>query len=80
VAELLNALQAQEQRRLMRQERIVKGAFFVKSQNNRDGKNKKKQINKFGGSAFNTRNNKTSNTQSFPSCPHCTKKKQSSSE
>lgn len=70
LAELLNALQAQEQRRLMRQERTVEGAFFVKSQNNRDGKNIKKQ-NKFGGSAFNTRNNKTSNIQSFPPCPHC---------
>ena len=42
LAELLNALQAQEQRRLMRQERTVEGAFFVKSQNNRDGKNIKK--------------------------------------
>jgi hypothetical protein len=40
LAELLNALQAQEQRRLMRQERIIEGAFFVKSQNNRDGKNR----------------------------------------
>jgi len=26
----------------MRQERTVEGAFFVKSQSNRDGKNKKK--------------------------------------
>ena len=80
LVELLNALQAQEQRRLMRQERTVEGAFFIKSQNYRDGKNKKKQNNKFGGSAFNTKNNKTSNIQSFPLCPHCKKKKQSSSE
>jgi len=43
LTELLNALQAQEQRRLMRQERTVEGAFFVKSQNNRAGKNKKKR-------------------------------------
>ena len=75
LAELLNALQAQEQRRLMRQERTVEGAFFVKSQNNRDGKNrKKKQKNKFRGSSFNTKNNKTSNTQSFPPSPHYQKK------
>jgi hypothetical protein len=44
LAELLNALQAQEQRRLMRQERTVEGAFFVKSQNNRDGKNRKTSL------------------------------------
>ena len=42
MVELLNALKAQEQRRLIRQERTVEGAFFVKSQNNYDGKNKKK--------------------------------------
>jgi hypothetical protein len=34
LAELLNALQAQEQRRLIRQAGSVKGAFFAKSQNN----------------------------------------------
>lgn len=41
LVELLNAQQVQEQRRLMRQERTVEGAFFVKSQNNLDGKKKK---------------------------------------
>ena len=52
----------------MRQETTVEGAFFIKSQNYRDGKNRKKQNSKFGGSAFNTKNNKTSNIRSFPSC------------
>ena len=34
LAELMNALQAQEQRRFMRQAGSVEGAFFAKSQNN----------------------------------------------
>ena len=46
LAALLNALQVLEQRRLMRQERYVEGAFQVKSQNNKCGKNKKKKLNK----------------------------------
>ena len=58
----------------MRQERTVEDVFFVKSQNNHDGKNIKRQNNKFGGFTFNTRNNKTSNTQNFPPCPQSKKK------
>ena len=66
LTELLNALQAQEQRRLMRQEGAVEGAFQAKSQNNNGGKNKKKKqsINK---------KNQSSNTQVFPPCPYCKK-------
>ena len=45
LAELLNALQAQEQRRLMRQEGPVEGAFQAKSLNNNGSRNKKKKNN-----------------------------------
>jgi len=43
LAELLNALQAQEQRRFMRQAGSVEGAFFAKSQNNIQQKKQKLQ-------------------------------------
>ncbi|XP_071906098.1 uncharacterized protein [Coffea arabica] len=43
LAELLNALQAQEQRRLMRQERSMESAIQAISQNNNRGKNKNNQ-------------------------------------
>ncbi|KAJ8634468.1 hypothetical protein MRB53_008735 [Persea americana] len=45
LAELLNALQAQEQRRLMRQEGSVDGAFHVTSQNNMCKKEKQSNSN-----------------------------------
>ncbi|KAJ8616575.1 hypothetical protein MRB53_035947 [Persea americana] len=61
LAELLNALQAQEQRRLMRQEGSVEGAFQVTSQNNMC--KKEKQSN----------SNNNSNNTTFPPCPHCKK-------
>ncbi|KAH9780091.1 hypothetical protein KPL71_007943 [Citrus sinensis] len=53
LAELLNAQQALEQMRLMRQEGSLEGVFQAKSQNNKGGKNKKNQNkdNKLGGSA-----------------------------
>ena len=41
LGELINALQAQEQRRMMRQEEVVQGAFHTKAQNSRVGKDKK---------------------------------------
>ncbi|KAJ8643914.1 hypothetical protein MRB53_005662 [Persea americana] len=61
LAELLNALQAQEQRRLMRQEGSVDGAFHVTSQNNM--RKKEKQSN----------SNNSSNNTTVPPCPHCKK-------
>ena len=39
--ELLNALQAQEQRRSLRQEGLIEGALLVKHQDNNRYKNKK---------------------------------------
>ncbi|RVW83118.1 hypothetical protein CK203_040735 [Vitis vinifera] len=58
LAELLNALQAQEQRRLMRQEESVEGAFQAISQY-------KKEMQR--------NNNSSNNTQKFPPCPYCKK-------
>ncbi|KAM7516070.1 hypothetical protein LguiA_005653 [Lonicera macranthoides] len=76
LAEFLNALQAQEQRRLMRQEGSVEGAFQAKLNNNNGGRNNKKRQNKSnkpGGSSSNNKNSQSSNTQVFPPCPHCKK-------
>lgn len=60
LTKVLNTLQAQEQRRLIRQEGPVEGAFQAKSKNNNDRKKKKrKQSNKtkFEGSRNNKYNN-----------------------
>ncbi|XP_047154777.1 uncharacterized protein LOC124826061 [Vigna umbellata] len=72
LAEVLRALQAQEQRRLMRQEGSVEGAFQVKFQSN-GNKHKKKQNNDTRPRRLNKINNKSNNTQVFPPCPHCKK-------
>ncbi|KAH9724151.1 hypothetical protein KPL70_007382 [Citrus sinensis] len=63
---------ALKQRRLMRQEGSLEGVFQAKSQNNKGGKNKKKQNkdNKLGGSASSNKNSQSSNTQVFPPCPY----------
>ncbi|XP_014503305.1 uncharacterized protein LOC106763651 [Vigna radiata var. radiata] len=62
LVEVLHALQAQEQRRLMRQEGSVEGAFQVKFQSN-DNKHKKKQKNDTRPGRLNKINNKSNNTQ-----------------
>ena len=69
--ELVNALQAQEQRRMMRHEEAIQGAFHIKAQNSGGGKDKKntKWKNKKPES-FNKHQ-----SDSFPPCPHCKKKK-----
>ncbi|KAF9684932.1 hypothetical protein SADUNF_Sadunf03G0001800 [Salix dunnii] len=75
LAELLNALQAQEQRRLMRQDHIAEGALPTKHQNHY--KDKRKFIKKFQASI----NEATSSTRNqgkgrnsnkgYPPCKHC---------
>ena len=55
LAELLNALQAQEQRRLMRQEGSVEDAFQAISQYKKE---------------MQSNNNSSNNTQKFPPCPY----------
>ena len=69
LGELVNALQAQEQRRMMRHEEAVQGAFHIKAQNSRGGKDKK-------NNKWKNRKPKVSNKQQneiFPPCPHCKK-------
>ena len=78
LVELLNALQAQEQRRLMRVEGVVEGALQAELQVNQGEKNKEK---KFKKRSFNsqqaasiTSNNIEVKNREFPPCKHCGKK------
>ncbi|XP_061374517.1 uncharacterized protein LOC133316757 [Gastrolobium bilobum] len=71
LAELLNALQAQEQRRKTRQEDEVQGAFHIKTQNSEGGKDK-------NNNKWKSERGEGSNKQqyeTFPPCPHCKKNK-----
>ncbi|KAF3667798.1 putative ribonuclease H protein-like, partial [Capsicum annuum] len=72
--ELLNALQAQEQRKVMRDEGNTEGALFAKPQDG--GKNKKKKNKRNDESApAGTATGKTENKKkNFPPCQHCNKK------
>lgn len=77
LGELLNALQAQEQRRVMREEGNNEGALPAKHQ---DGgrnkkKNKKNQPTNDDGISANTTKGKAGNAKrSYPPCKHCGKK------
>ncbi|KAA8540206.1 hypothetical protein F0562_024231 [Nyssa sinensis] len=63
LAELLNALQAPEQRRLMREDKTIEGALAAKHQND------------FEGSGASTAKGKNGNQKkSYPPCQHCGKK------
>lgn len=69
LAKLVNALQAQEKRRMMRQKEVVQGTFHTKTQNSRGDKDKKN--NKW-------RNKKPEGSnklqgETFPPCLHCKK-------
>ncbi|XP_050937962.1 uncharacterized protein LOC127148417 [Cucumis melo] len=75
LAEILNALQAQEQRRAMRQEGAVEGALPTKHHENGRNNNKKKffkknQISTRESSAYNKVGVKKG---SYPPCSHCNK-------
>ena len=63
LAELVNALQAQEQRRMMREDGTIEGALLAKAKIS--GGDKYKDYNK-------NDSNKISD-DSYPSCPHCKK-------
>ncbi|KAF2288304.1 hypothetical protein GH714_005889 [Hevea brasiliensis] len=65
LAELIHALQAQEQRRLMRSEGSVEGALAAKVQTNQGGKGKYKG---------NKKESSDSSKSDFPPCKHCNKK------
>ncbi|CAL5403595.1 unnamed protein product [Camellia sinensis] len=74
LAEFLNALQAQEQRRLIRQEGFVEGALKAKLQIQDKSKGKKKTGNKDNSSKGNAEvgdNNNKGGT--YPQCQHCKK-------
>ena len=64
LAELVNALQAQEQRRMIRKEESMEGALQAKAENSGGGKDKKN--NK-------TNNNNKNKDGTYPPCPHCKK-------
>ncbi|XP_071917228.1 uncharacterized protein [Coffea arabica] len=72
--ELINALQAQEQRRAIRKEETVEGAFQVKDkiQNQQGGKEKKQQWNKKSKKEGESSRNEGRRGK-FPQCPHCKK-------
>ena len=76
LAELLNSLQAQEQRRHMRQEVNTEGALFVKHHG--AFKNKRKEKKSQEGNSFapvlnNNRSKKKSFKGKYPPCHHCKK-------
>ena len=78
LAELLNALQAQEQRRLMRVEGVVEGALQPELQVNQGEKNKEKKFKKRSFNSQQAANITSNNTgvknREFPPCEHCGKK------
>jgi hypothetical protein len=68
LAELLNALQAQEQRRVIRQEESMEGAFQAKIQVQKSDKGKKKYKKNNKGDGSNIKR-----TGNFSPCQHCKK-------
>jgi len=67
-AEVIHAFQAQEQRRLMRDDHVVEGALLAKSQaNNYKNHSTNSQNN------ANNYNNKNSEKKRYPPCQHCDK-------
>jgi len=74
LSEMLNALQAQEQRRTMRQEDDVEGALFVKHKKNRNYKKYKGKSHQSSNGDFKANTNRinTGNKKgSYPPCQHC---------
>ncbi|XP_021900082.1 uncharacterized protein LOC110816268 [Carica papaya] len=74
LVELLNALQAQDQRRLMRQESVVEGALPAKhlmAEKTKKNTDKKTQATSSEGSANNqNRNNGRNSKKNYPPCQH----------
>ncbi|XP_015057565.1 uncharacterized protein LOC107003807 [Solanum pennellii] len=73
-AELLNAFQTQEQRRVMREEGNTEGALFNKPQDGGKNKNKKNKKNGEGISTSTTKEKTGHSKKSYPPCKHCNKK------
>ncbi|KAH9768805.1 hypothetical protein KPL71_011738 [Citrus sinensis] len=76
LAELLNALQAPEQRRLMRGDTTTEGALAAKHQNMAKNKTKKKDFEGNGAStaSANAKEKNENQKKSYPPCKHCRKK------
>ena len=75
LVELLNALQAQEQRRVMRQDGVIEGALPVKHHvNARNNKNKKGKKHQGSNGEYTTNNNKSkagNKKEPHPAYQHC---------
>ncbi|XP_052188130.1 uncharacterized protein LOC127798544 isoform X2 [Diospyros lotus] len=68
LVELMSALQAQEQRRTLRQDKVTEGAFSVHKQQSKKGKKQIYQKNKGkNGSGIDSEGSKQKN---FPPCRH----------
>ncbi|KAH9679706.1 hypothetical protein KPL71_026241 [Citrus sinensis] len=76
LAKLLNALQALEQRRLMRGDTTTEGALAVKHHNMAKNKTKKKDFEGNGAStaSANAKEKNKNQKKSYPPCKHCRKK------
>jgi len=77
LSEILNALQAQEQRRTMRQEDDVEGALFVKHKENRNYKKYKGKSHQSSHGDFKANNNRSNignKKGSYPPCQHYNRK------
>ena len=76
LAEILNALQAQEKRRIMRQDAETEGALLAKHQYTEKGKNKMKNQFTSGedSTASHHKSKVASSKRSYPPCKHCGKK------
>ena len=73
LAELLNSLQAQEQRRLLRQDVSTEGALAAKH-HEADKNKKKKKKGQEGNSASHSSNNSKNGNNKYTPCHHCEKK------
>ncbi|XP_022747969.1 uncharacterized protein LOC111297556 [Durio zibethinus] len=77
LTELLNTLQAQEQRRLMREDTTIEGALAVKHQNVAKSKRKKKkdfEINGASAASANAKGKNENQKKSYSPCQRCGKK------
>ena len=73
LAELLNSLEAQEQRRSMRQEGVVEGALPAKHYNNNKQKKKKNFKNGEGSTKDSQKGKEGNGKKTYPPCQHCGK-------
>ena len=68
LAELVNALKAPKQRRMMRKEETMEGALQAKAESSRAGKDRNNKKKKKAGN-----NNNRNKDETYPACPHCKK-------